>query len=437
MGRKAPIPRPQRRLPEGAPQPVHDLGTVLPTIPRAPRLLKKAAAAKTSTTGCSSRTTKAPPKGESCIICLDEIALQQAPFFPSCSRSRACTVPHHMCQPCAAKYITHAMTHGPMPVRCPAAGCHATWCYDDAVAGGLSSTQLHQFQQLTSAGKPRAVEPSDDAEDPGLQDLLDLGYVQRCRRCQAPTIRNGGCPSMTCSRCGTGWRWDVDRTLPEWYRHVPRSLRQPLRCTIKLLQWVLWAALIISVLYGAYQLCSWSSSFSPSSSTLWKIILGLAGCVGCALGGLPAGLFSLTLAGGTWLCFNIVLYCIAGIFSATGSIITFTFSSFYALCAMAVSVFSTLLLKIALPLSVPLLAFVLIAYLTRGKKFRMRGVLPTSRGEQQRNVATGRTQAAAKVRQNAAMRKMDHKRGAKKERQTYAKSNQKWDMRVVASGRKW
>jgi len=245
---------------------------------------------------------------------------------------------------------------------------------------------------------------------------------------------------MSCSRCGTRWRWDVKRALPQWYLHVPRGLRQPLRHALVLLQWLLIMSATLSIGYGAYQFFSWTSSYIAFSSFA-KVILALITGLGFLCGGIPWGLICMGAGGALWFGLSIVV-AIASLastifFSAIGLFGHLLYWICTSMGSVSFSLISTMVTKLALPLLVPLAAFILIAYLSKGgqsKLKRLGGHIGFNAAAQHRRAGTGREQAAAKTRENVAMRKMDHKRVGKAQAQ-WTESRQKWDMRVVRSGR--
>jgi len=134
-----------------------------------------------------------------CIICLDSEALEN-PFLPSCSRNSR--VAHHLCIACSKQYAEHSIRESKHAIRCPAAGCDKEWRVQDCTDLDISLATFEKHQQQRSE-----LVTMDEQNDEAFVELLCRGVVQCCTTCGVPTIRNGGCPNMTCSRCGSRWRW--------------------------------------------------------------------------------------------------------------------------------------------------------------------------------------------------------------------------------------
>jgi len=244
------------------------------------------------------------------VICLDEVQDDNL-FRPACSSS---DVKHSICQGCAKGFCEHALHNngGASTIlpRCPCPGCTSTWSMSDISTVGLPPKQLELFRERVEAESQQTSGGGQLYDSRELEDMISFNLVQRCQHCRAPTIRNGGCPHMTCSRCNQSWRWNESAVAPGWIMSVPQLLRWPTYLGFRAIK----PALALGLFCLLWQICSvvWSSGWLS-----WILVACMG--IGCIM--FPP--LTLFVAGGS------ILWYTGGLSYITGGILGMAFSAIW------------------------------------------------------------------------------------------------------------
>merc|ERR1711907_12628 len=213
------------------------------------------------------------PSDETCVICLEQVP-RDALFHPECGKASTTAPPikHSICTSCARDFCRHAL-HNNGAARtilpnCPCPGCTATWQMKDIESVGFTD-EVALFRERMSK------EASEDQtfDSTALEDMIALRLVQRCPACNVPTIRNGGCPNMTCTRCHASWRWNTSPPPPWWIMQLPHVWRLPVHYGLQLGKLAVGIGFGYLILMGMYLMASsMASSAFALCGWLWSYL---------------------------------------------------------------------------------------------------------------------------------------------------------------------